>query len=320
MTPEAPRRYDGIQNYDVSTASFLFRPEDAFALTNQLNIHLPKEEWVGIEVYPTLKRLSVLHAVSKRYGFVLPTPGGIDADDIERFLEKYPNTKVERVHLPFSYNFRELMSMLTSKPQEHEFLSRAHHLVWMVYLGRAVNKKGIALADDLGVGVTAHANVVNGFRAQGKLHELKQSGIPYILSETGQPYTMKYLRDSRMSASPSFAIENVVQPAGIDGILMGVDHGLEKGVDLGSELDSKSVQDNVWAMHLSGSRHGLIAAGDRRLASFLQKTAQTSFAHPVRGVIELNPNLIKRFSRDEQLEVFRNAIAFVRNIQATQSD
>lgn len=315
MTPEAPRRFDGIQRYDVSTASFIFRPEDAFALTSQLNADLPEEEWARIEVYPTLKRLGVLHAVSQRFGFILPTPGGIDADDIERFLEKYPKTKVERVHLPFSYNFRELAQMLVSPPGEHELLSRVHHLVWMVYLGRAVNERGIALAKSLGAGVSAHPNVINGFRSEGKLNGLKQSGIPYVLSETGQEYTMRYLRDSRMSTSPSFAVGNVVQPAGIDGILMGVDHGLEEGVDLVDELNFLEVQDNVWAMHLSGSKHGLIATGNKRLVAFLEKTAQTYFAHPVSGTIELNPGLIKRFSREEQLEIFRDAIAFVRDIQ-----
>lgn len=310
----------GLQGVDLTTAGHLFDPALSFRIANELNAGKPKAEWMLLELYPTLDRklLILMRMVSEKFGLHLPLPKGVTSEQVQQWQDQYPDTKVARVHLPFSYNTRELWHRIFIGERKNGLKQQAFQIMWMLYFGAATNRKGIELAQQLGSGVTAHPNVVEGFAKDGKLDELKGS-VAFVLAENERRYISPILRNQESIADPLLVIQNIVKKYRLKGLLLGVDHGYEEGFDMEKMLADPDIQEYTVAMHLAKPRsqahHDIIGVGDPEFERFLHQAAQTQFRHPVRAALDYNPFILSKLSFPEQLKLFRETIDWIRNRQ-----
>ncbi len=313
---------EGIQGVDVTTAGHLFTPKDTFALTEELNKGKNPDDWAQIEVYPTpeYKPLTFMRALSKRFGLELPIPPGVTEEQIRSWQREYPHTKVARVHLPFSYNRYELFQRATpliGGERENGLRQTAYQILWMVYFGAATNMKGVKLAQglaDQGVGINAHANVIEGFAKDQNLGQLKDS-VAFVLAENERRYKSPILKDSESIANPIAVIRNIVDKYDLDGLVFGVDHGFEQGMDPTAMLQEPSIKRSTVAMHLAQSHHDVLAVGNNEFERFLEQAARTKFDHPVRAALDYNPMVMSKLSGSQQLELVRDTIEWITGTQ-----
>lgn len=317
------KAYTGIQGVDITTAGHLFNPQKTFALANEFNRGNPPESWMKIEVYPTVDRLPLrlLRRFFDRVGLPQLTPPGISEKDVREWQREYPNTRVSRVHLPFSYNPLEAWWRVSiaelgnglSGLKEHGF-----HFAWMMFLGTAVNQKGLDLAralQDQQVGITAHPNIIEGFAKDNHLDDLKK-GVAFVLAENERPYDSPILRDRKAIYDPLTVIDRIVKKYGLDGFLLGIDHEYQGRFDKTELLSREAIREQTQALHLgSGSHHDVLGFGDEKMQRFFEELGRTPFQHPVRAALDYNPLIFGRMSPGQQLQSVREAIAWINNSQ-----
>lgn len=321
MAPETLRNTacEGIQGVDLTTAGHLFNPEVTFWLANELNRGKPQKEWTQIEVYPTLDRkpLALARIISERFGLELPIPPGVTEEKIRTWQGKYPNTKVSRVHLPFSYNVYELWHRFLVGERENGVKQQVFQLLWIVYFGAAVNRKGIELAKSLSdqeAGIIAHPNVVEGFAKDGKLEGVKR-GIAFVLTENERNYSSPILRDRRAIYDPAVVVKNIVERYALDGLVLGVEHGFQEGLDMEGIIGNDSVREHTRAMHLAGPHHDVIAVSGINYKRFLERVAKTPFKHSVRAALDYSPFVFLHLSLSEQFELVRDTVDWILRTQ-----
>lgn len=312
----------GIQGVDLTTAMHLFNPEQAFALADQLNKNRPDHLRASIEVYPTIGR-AVLEPARKgaaSLGLQLPMTPTVSVDQIRQWQKQYPLARVSRIHLPFSYNAAELWH----RPffGEKGLKDRAYQIAWILYFGAATNEKGIKIAEELSkdgqeVGINAHTNVIEGFARDGRLEEIKQR-IPFVLAENERRYNSPILKGEAIW-NPVVIVDRIIKRYGLDGLVLGVDHGFGQGLDMTGALNTKGIREQTRAMHLAktnpGVQHDLIAVGDRQFEGFLRRSAITSFSNPVRAALDYGPETMKGKSGQEQVGLIRETIDWIMSIQ-----
>ncbi len=314
--------YLGIQGVDLTTAMHLFRPQDTFALADRLNGGKPRDQWTQIEIYPTIGRVlfEPVRNAAKAIGLQLPMTPSVTEKDVRKWQKEYPNTKVARVHLPFSYNLAELWH----RPffGEKGLKDKIYQIAWIMYFGAATNLRGLELAktlEDQQVGVNAHTNVLEGFAKDGKLNEIKQT-IPFVLAENERRYKSPILGDKKAMYDPAVIVDRIVKRYGLNGLVLGVDHGFGQGLDMTDTLVKDSVRKQIRAMHLAktnpGAQHVIIAIGDKQFEEFLRKAAVTPFTTPVRAALDYGPETMKGKSGEAQLKLVRDTIDW---IMATQN-
>lgn len=281
-------KYRGLKGVDITTGSHIFNPEQSFHLAHEL-----KEAGhdVQIEVYPTLDRRVIRHirALGNKLGISLPIPPGVTEEDVRRWQDKYPNAKVNRVHLPFSYNNTELWWLVVDPKTEPK--ARIHHLAWIFFIGAAQNLKGVSLAQklaDQNVGLTMHANAVAGFAKTGTLEGIKKK-VSFILAENGMPYRSPVLKNVDAISDPRTIAQQIITRYGLTGMLLGIDHLIAQDARIEDILSDRLVVDVVHAMHLANPAHGEIGPGDESYKHVLKKIAQTEFKTPVRAALDYAP-------------------------------
>lgn len=313
---------EGIQGVDITTAGHLFNPKDTFALTEELNKGKNPDDWAQIEVYPTLehKPLALIRALSKRFGLELPIPPGVTEQQIRDWQKEYSHTKVARVHVPFSYNRHELFQRATpfiGGERDNGLKQTAYQILWMFYFGAATNMKGVELARGLAdqeVGINAHANVIEGFAKDQNLGQLKDS-VAFVLAENERKYNSPILKDPESIANPIAVIRNIVDKYDLDGLVFGVDHALEQGMDPTAMLQDPSIKRATTAMHLAQSHHDVLAVGSNDFERFLEQASRTKFDHPVRAALDYNPMVMSKLSGSQQLELVRDTIDWITKTQ-----
>ncbi len=307
----------GIENYELTTSGFLFNPKEAFSIAHELNKDLKENERITLEIYPTLDRgiLGTVRGIGERFGYQLPIPPTVDEDAVRSWQKEFPLAQVSRVHLPFSYNKHELLT----RPIDEKGLGRkVRSMPWIVYFGAATNKKGIELAQALDADITAHTNVVEGFAQDGKLDELTVPGL-HVLAENEMEYDSPILKDKRAISDPIYIAENIVEKYNLDGLLLGLDHALEQGVDIHKVLDTPSIHKHTRAIHLADVNHGAVITGNEQIEKLIQHIGRTTFDHPVRAALDLNPLELGKLTERERFQLIKSTIDWIKDNQYTSA-
>jgi len=331
-TPESREKlFHGIKKLELTTSGWLFDPERAFALADKLNSETPlKKDWVSIEIYPTVN--PKLLELAKKLGIPVVgknTPPKITPEFVRELQKTYPRTEVSRVHLEFSFDWFEtyfhrptIGENLT--PPTEAIKQRIFQLAWIFLFGPATSRRGIRLAEELGVGINAHPNVLEGFAKRGEIEDIKNK-VAFVLAETERPYNSPHLQrlkkqgiSSRQFASdPEIVKKEIVEKYGLDGLLLGVDHLIQLGMDPVEKLEKTA--DAVRAIHLAGGQgagaHELISQGDPKVVEFLEAAARQTFKGEVSAALDLNPVLMKTMPFETQLTVLRDTFNWLRKSQ-----
>lgn len=297
----------GLQGVDLTSAGFFFDLEKAFALTERLNDKFPGLG-MRIELYTTLDRtpFAQLTSTAQRLGIHLPLPEGVTAQKVWEWQNEYTLAKVERVHLPFEFDTLGLI-------RAFKYVSFIRQLGYIVYIGAAKNMQGVKLAQELGVGINAHASVLRRLAQAGVLDKIKNS-VPYVVAEPDDPNKSKHFPELAELAVPSKVAE-LVEKYGLGGILLNVDHDMPEGVTYKEELKKEAVREHTVAMHIAGRNHAPIMTDDKEFTHFLELVAQTSFDHPVRAALDYNPFTLRNLSPQELFELFEKTVRWIMQTQ-----
>lgn len=319
--------YRGIQGVDITTAGHLSSPQELFEITDTLNRDRDPSNWVGIEVYPMVERtlfpdsiVGAMNAILGRIGMGV-LPQGVNTDDIYEWQRKFPNTRVERVHLPFSADVHELLHRPVLGELENGPKYMAYAAAWVFFFGAATNMQGIKLARDLSAGINSHTNVIEYFAKNGRIGELKQ-GVPLLLAENERDFKSPVLKNREAIFDPRTIVEEIVKKYDeVDGLLLGLDHEFPPDQDLASFLDDEDLTSHIFAMHISHpqaqgkSTHDLVHADDPRFEPFLRRSAQTVFQHPLRVALDYNPLLLSKMSLGEKTRHYQSTIRWIEESQ-----
>lgn len=290
----------GLSGFGVTSSFCMFNPEAVFELTDALNQALPPEDFLPIELYPA------------RF-FVTP-------DKVFNLLDKYPNTRVDRVHLEFAYSEIEKWHQIIlgnfHKGSWGGFGSRLIHLGLYQLIGAASGGYGLNLAKELGCGVNVHTNVLEGFSRDKKLTQLKE-GARFVLAENSINYNCPVV-SGPILYDPDVVVREQVEKYGLDGLLLAVDHLLDyfdvQQIDPVKKLRSQRVRSRTKAMHISQKGHGLIKAGDPTLAPFFGELGQTPFENPVRAFFDYSPEVLK-MPFGERVKHFRETMDWIQSFK-----
>lgn len=315
----------GIQHAAVSTAGWLFNPEELFSQLETVNNRRVQEgvPLVRIEIYPTI-RPRRLKRVAEVTGVMPPT---VDADYINECRRRFGSVEITNVHLEFNFSRREEIirttigeNILPPLPEGSivdRFLmgikQRAYQANWMVTMGVAERRRGVEMAQAINSGISAHPNVIEGFAQKGELEEIKKS-VPHVFAENERPY--KYsphlgrlrsigIGDEEAISDPKIIERQFVEEYNLDGMVYGADHGLQVGRDIVEEYSE--VSRSVRMIHVAGSNrtdvHTLTGDDNNTHLNNLLKAAATSeHENDLTVVLDLNPLLIRKMSREDQLE------------------
>lgn len=326
---EQEPKFRGISNYDVTTSAWLFNPEQALAVTDELNSDRPKDRWVGIELYSTIS--PKILSLAKRMGVPIArsiTPDRVTPEKIREWQKVYTHTKISRVHLEFSFDAWETYFHRPTIgenvfPLKDGAKQRMFQLAWIYFIGPATSMRGVNLAESLEVGVNAHTNVIEGFAKRGKLEEIKKR-LPFILAENERPYRSPHLHrqgitSQELASNPSVIRKEFVDKYQLGGLLLGIDHATEQGFDPAAELTKNA--DVVRAVHLASTdksqgTHAYVRVGDSQISRFLETAANIEFPEPVSVALDYNPMDFMKIPFHKQLEIVGQTFNWLESTQS----
>lgn len=302
----------------VTTSSWLFTDETkglkgAFAVTNALNNNRAREDWIGIEIYPTDPR--VIDVLKKVPGFKDFIPPHVTPDMVARLHEEYPLTRVDQIHMPFSAtgyeaNLHRPTVGENFRPVKDGVKQRVFQGAWMFMFRPALDEKSVNLAEELGVGINAHVNVIEAMAQKGNLEDAKKR-LSFIQAENERPYRSPYgnrlkkagISSQQLMSDPVVIKEHVVQKYGLDGLLFGVDHAFQVGFDPVGVLGK--VSDVMARVHIAGGEgaggHQLISSEDPAVSRFFNEASTMRFDHAVSVAFDGNPLEFRKMSFEEQV-------------------
>lgn len=311
--------YRGIKRFAISTAAWLADPEKAFTIAHKFNVGKPKSQWLTIELYPT------------HYPMNLPGPAKITLEKIRQWQKEYPLTKVETVHLPFSFNLPEHIHRMILG--EKKISEKVYQCIWLVIFGTAMNQYGLKLAQQMEAAVNAHPNVIVGFARNGKLEEIKKS-VPEVFAENERPYWSIIFswkpKRAREIYHPQTVTEKVIKKYGLSGLTLGVDHLVqassfpipeEEKKELEPQKALLEVKDVLAQVHLASFTpkgnitHGFLTSEDPLIENFLQGIAHMQFPREITAVLDYNPLLLKRLKFKEQIDLISDNIKYIQKTQ-----
>lgn len=307
--------YRGIKGVDTSTSMFIDNPRRALEATNAVNRGKAPEEWMRIEMYAIRPNILDLVSDALKDPKYPPIPKGVTVEKIRKWQEEeFPNTYIERIHLPFGYNTADLWVRALGD------LKHPRHFLWMEAMGAATNGYAIRLAKDLQdlqdkpVGISAHTNIIEGFAQEGKLSDIKNE-VAFVLAES----TVRSKTSVEMNQIDLYdpvAVAQLTKKYKLDGMVFGLDHAREQGVDIEQTITNGDVRKALHSIHLGERHHDLVAIGNEEFANFFAKAAKTEFHHPVRATLDYDPRKVKRMSYPEQLKLLTDTTAWIMSFQS----
>jgi len=260
-----------------------------------------------------------------------PGPARITLSKIREWQKEYYKTKVDVIHLPFSFNLPEQIHRMTLG--EKKLSDKIFQWIWLVIFGTAMNKYGLRLAQQMEAAVNAHPNVIIGFAKNGRLEEIKKS-VTAVFAENERPYwsivfSWKPIK-SREIYHPKTIAEKIIKPYGLSGLTLGVDHLVQAESFPISEEEKKDlellkalgeVKDVLAQIHLSSFTpkghiaHDLITPEDLIIRRFLEGIAQMKFPKPVSAILDYDPRQMKKLKPEEQLRLIRDNLKYIRETQ-----
>ncbi len=226
----------------ISTAGWLFNPEELFKILNELNEERKEQgkKLIKVELYPTFRKFDkffekLIEFIPELENWIPPI---VNADYVEELKKEYPNVPISGVHLEFNFNpweeiyrttfgeefFPKVPGMKPSDRIKMALKQRAFQGAWMGLMGPARKERGVKLAQELhkqseeeeeeeeeGVAITAHANVIVGFGVD-KIREIKET-IAAVFVEDERPYrspVMKKLQKKLESQGIEASLKDLV--------------------------------------------------------------------------------------------------------------
>jgi hypothetical protein len=240
---------------EMTSGANLFNPEAAFSVVGRINRERPEDAQIGLELYP------VHYFNGASLG-----PGRISIDRIRSWERAYGPVPVERIHMPFHYNYRTaIKNYFRSFVKERgTFRDRivASGVAWMTTV--STNNFARELAEEFDAGLNAHANIVEEAAKRGKIAEMRGDSR-YVWVENDLDYPRKREDQARAARDPQRAID-AVENNGLEGVILGVDHYLSYGGDPVGDISEheEGLKKYLKAIHLSGSggEHSLIDPRD----------------------------------------------------------
>lgn len=288
------REYLGFQNSEVTTSAWLKRPEEVFAIVDELNKGIPKEQRHGIEIYP----------------MYFPLPGiteRITPEKVAKWLKRYPNAQVDRVHLNFNYDWQELFWRAFGNSKES--LGRRYKRVAdMVGTGPATNNNGLHLARELTyiqdrpVGVNVHSNVLAGFVKERRLGELREGGVSPVLVENEHPFNSPRLTPEQIS-NPLVIKEEMVKRYNLDGMLLGIDHLATEGRDPFPILEQTA--DVVRAVHVADRMHRVLDFEDPQTRKLFDGLSKIRFSNPLSCAIDYSVSSLHGMTKAQRFDTVK---------------
>ncbi|MCL4367490.1 hypothetical protein M1563_04975 [Patescibacteria group bacterium] len=315
----------GVSGIDLTSAGFLHHPRELFEIAHLLNQGKSEEDWIQIELYPTLPRFprpvllalnGVMKPILRQFGLA-GMPVGLDEQTVRSYQQDYPDTKVSRIHLPFFYNGVEFVDRIRGDQQMNgpiKGLWTAKNLAaYLMFFGRAVNRAGVNLAFDLrdqSVGINAHPTIIEGFAKEDKLSEVSNQ-VAFVLAEADARHPSKLLPEEAVYHS-EVIIKRLVQKYSLDGFLLSLDHELSDGLFNPESLSSPLVRAYTRAIHFAKGDYSLIKDGDQEINQALAVIKTTSFDQPVRLALENYPLSLAELNLEEKVGYFKNLIAHIK--------
>lgn len=303
-----------IEAVDLTTAPFIFKPEDAFKVAGAVNKQERDKPPIGIEIYPVLPRL-----VTR----LLKPDAVATKERIQTWQGRY-ETNAIRVHLPWMYNWREIGYEALVGDWYSSYASRAKEVTLMYVVGPATNRYGIHLAQDLGIGVNVHPNVIAGFVKDNELDELKNN-VAFVYGENSVEFNALYQKDRKVLGDPRQTVRNDVIGHHLDGFLLAIDHtfGLDRNTDpqftnerLSEAIEilgDEQIQQHTKAMHLALPGHEFIEVGNPNMEILLKEMASIPFRHPIRVALNVHPQKIIAMTYQGQVNYVRDFRNWVLN-------
>lgn len=296
--PIKEKVYHGIQGIEITSAGWLGHESELYNLVNQLNGKRAKDDQIGIEIYPTNLIVS--------------------AKNILNWEKENPRAKTNRIHLPFHYSLSENITGMLHDIKRKEIKEASFCLIWLGIFGVARNKKAVKIAKQLELEVGMHANLVEGFKIEGKLEEIKQN-VPGVLVENTRPYFSNIFKeeDQKKIFDP-LMIRETIKEYHLTGLIFDAEHtkkswfkgirNYENGIEPNTTIEK--TKDVLAKIHIAGEKenHGVFSQEDNLFNSILKKVSQMDFNHPLKIVFDFDPRPFLLMKPQKKLEIIKSLV------------
>lgn len=292
---------------ELTSAAWITDPERLFWIAGSLNKERPQSEQLAVELYP-------VHYL----GGIPLGPGRILADKVKEWKQEHGEVQIERIHLPFHWSVSSATKrFLTSFFQQQGTLKdRWTAMKVGVAIGTVQNRYAMKLAGELDSGFNAHVSIIEEAQKRGKIDELKANSR-YIWVENDLDYPRKNPGDIQKARDPVRAV-SAVEGNGLDGVILGIDHAYNFGIDPKEDFEKTGVSDmlkkNLRCLHLAGSTsfgeagHGLIREDDKDFWALVNVVKGRDFDHDIVFCLDLNPFEMKHLTQSEQLDYIKRTV------------
>lgn len=295
--PIKEKVYPGIQGIEITSAGWLGREKELYNLVNQLNKGRSKNDRIGIEIYPTNLIVTSKNILN---------------------WEKEYSKDTTRIHLPFHQSISENIIGMAGDIKRKEFKEASFYPIWLIAFGVARNNKAIKIAEQLELEIGMHANLVEGFKKEGRLEEIKQN-VPGVFVENTRPYYSNiFTKEDQKKIFDPLIIEKTIEEYHLTGLIFDAEHGKKdwfkgiKGYENGFDpITIIEETKNVLAkIHIAGEKdnHGIFSQEDKLFNSILRKVSQTDFNHPLKIVFDFDPRSLFFMKPQEKLELMKRLI------------
>jgi hypothetical protein len=229
--------------------------------------------------------------------------------------ERY-DANVVRVHIEFVYDQAEMSHIIRGADLRSNVYMRffLRALYWL--LADASRGLGVTLARGLGVGINVHSSVIAALEHHGRLAEFS-AGLPFVWAENNMKADHLYV-SGPVLYDPRTIIDEQVEPHGLQGLLLGLDHLIEhypeQRISPYTVLEDEQVRKWTRAIHLAGPGHDILRIHDREVEKILKKLADTPFRRPVRVVLDYSALRLLHYSFNDEVRLFCDTLEWISSI------
>lgn len=349
------RIFHGVQDWELTTSGWLYKPETAFRILQRINVLRTAEgkDPIKLEVYAT-HRPKLLIALGGAWGLTnseinKKLPPEVTPEYIRNLKQTYPNVALSDIHAEFNATFIESLirttigeSFLPPRPEASMsdrlrvgLNHRVYQLAWMVLFGPASSYHSINLARALNeeygnVGLSMHVNVVEYFAERGQLSNIQES-VARLLAEQERPFkyspNLKRLRSKgipgyMLVSDPKIIRKEVVMYHGLNGMVLGADQLTQYGQDsIAAYIDTADVTRKIHLAGVSGTEiHTLLDPENRKGIAETERLlkALRGYPHPGRLSVafDLNPLEMGKIPEENQFQILRRLFDWADKIQS----
>lgn len=301
---KGPRSYAGLKKIEISTAGFLFDPEQLFDIVHELNLERLPSDWIRIEAYPMTDRVlfGKLRNFAEKIGGNLPIPKTFGINRANDLLDKYPRANIGRVHLPFSFSFLESIDKVVFETDRSR---QIRSIAWILFLGPDRIREAFKIAKQHKADINAHLDVARGIIKNDTLRRYSFPPNRVFVEDEDKPR-------SRTGDTVAKAAR-LAREASFGGLVAGIEHSLDRGNNPEDLLYHPDIIDQVAVLHIAKAGHGVLSVGD--MESFFKAVANSHFQKPVSGTLDYDPLQLKKLTVREKFNLLRDTINWIEQLQ-----